>query len=156
VLELADALGRKKGSDPFPGRLAQEYNRRKSRKGAFWEGRYFATATFTDHHFIKCLVHIDMNMVRAAAVDHPAAWKASGYREIQFPSNRYRILDIDSLCALTESASESVFRRNHRIWVEHALTQGGNMRQPKWTEAKAAGQEHFTCQFDTQKERSKR
>jgi putative transposase len=97
-----------------------------------------------------------MNMVRAAAVDHPAAWKASGYREIQFPRSRYRILDIDSLCTLTESASESVFRSNHRTWVEHALTQGGNMRQPKWTEAKAVGPEHFTCQFDTQKERSKR
>ncbi|MFC1796002.1 transposase [Pseudomonadota bacterium] len=138
------------------GRLAQEYNRRKSRKGAFWEDRYFATAIYTDHYFIKCLVYIDMNMVRAAAVDHPAAWKASGYREIQFPRNRYRILDIDSLCALTESASESVFRSNHRTWVEHALTQGGNMRQPKWTEAKAVGPEHFTCQFDTRKERSKR
>jgi putative transposase len=97
-----------------------------------------------------------MNMVRAGAVGHPSAWKASGYREIQFPRNRYRILDIDSLCALTESTSESVFRCNHRTWVEHALTQGGNIRQPKWTEAKAVGPAHFTCQFDTQKERSKR
>ena len=35
------------------GRTAQEYNQRKSRKGAFWEDRYFATAVGTDRHLIQ-------------------------------------------------------------------------------------------------------
>jgi REP element-mobilizing transposase RayT len=53
------------------GRTAQEYNQRKSRKGAFWEGRYFATAVNTDKHLIRCLVYIDLNMVRTGIVaDH--------------------------------------------------------------------------------------
>jgi REP element-mobilizing transposase RayT len=30
------------------GRVAQEYNNRKSRTGAFWQSRYFATAVSTD------------------------------------------------------------------------------------------------------------
>ena len=137
------------------GRLAQEFNRRKTRKGAFWEDRYFATAICSDHHLTKCLVYIDMNMVRAGAVDHPSKWKACGYREIQFPKCRYQILDIDSLCALTESTSESAFRRNHRTWVEHALSQGSTSRQPQWTEAKAVGPKPFTAQFMTQKQLSK-
>jgi putative transposase len=56
------------------GRTAQEYNRRKSRKGAFWEDRYFATAVSTDRHLIRCLLYIDLNMVRAGVVDHPSLW----------------------------------------------------------------------------------
>ena len=37
------------------GRVAQEYNNRKDRRGAFWEDRYFATAIATDQHLVRCL-----------------------------------------------------------------------------------------------------
>ena len=50
------------------GRTAQDYNRRKSRLGAFWEDRYHATAIETDAHLHHCLVYIDLNMVRAGVV----------------------------------------------------------------------------------------
>ncbi|WP_245590108.1 transposase [Desulfonatronum lacustre] len=52
------------------GRTAQEYNQRKSRKGAFWEDRYHATAVDTDKHLLKCMPYIDLNMVRAGVVEH--------------------------------------------------------------------------------------
>ena len=54
------------------GRTAQEYNQRKGRKGAYWEDRYHATAVETDHHLVQCIVYMDMNMVRAGVVRHPA------------------------------------------------------------------------------------
>ncbi len=57
------------------GRVAQEYNNRKRRRGAFWEDRYFATAIATDRHLVRCLTYIDLNMVRAGVVDHPSQWK---------------------------------------------------------------------------------
>ena len=47
------------------GRTGQEYNERKRRHGAFWEDRYHATAIETDEHLNRCLVYIDLNMVRA-------------------------------------------------------------------------------------------
>ena len=47
------------------GRTAQEYNQRKGRQGAFWEDRYHATAIETDAHLHRCLVYIDLNMIRA-------------------------------------------------------------------------------------------
>ena len=47
------------------GRTAQEYNQRKGRRGAFWEDRYHATAIEADVHLHRCLVYIDLNMVRA-------------------------------------------------------------------------------------------
>ena len=63
------------------GRTAQEYNQRKKRKGAFWEDRYHAVAVETDSHLVRCLVYIDLNMVRAGVVKHPADWPFGGYCE---------------------------------------------------------------------------
>ena len=64
------------------GRTAQQYNQRKQRKGAFWEDRYHATAIETDDHLQRCLVYIDLNMVRAGVVTHPEQWKHAGFNEI--------------------------------------------------------------------------
>jgi putative transposase len=53
------------------GRTGQEFNNRKKRKGAFWEDRYHATAIETGEHLLRCLVYVDLNMVRAGVVSHP-------------------------------------------------------------------------------------
>ncbi len=53
------------------GRTAQEYNRHKRRKGDFWEDRYHSTAIENGEHLLRCLVYIDLNMVRAGVVAHP-------------------------------------------------------------------------------------
>jgi len=37
------------------GRMAQEYNLRKKRNGAFWEDRYHSTAIDRDVHLFQCL-----------------------------------------------------------------------------------------------------
>ncbi len=37
------------------GRTAQEYNQRKTRKGAFWEDRYHATAVDTEEYLARCM-----------------------------------------------------------------------------------------------------
>jgi len=63
-------------------RTAQEYNRRKKRRGAFWEDRYHATAIDTETHFHRCMVYIDLNMVRTGVVQHPEEWKHCGYNAI--------------------------------------------------------------------------
>jgi len=124
-------------------RVGQEYNRRKGRRGAFWEDRYFATAVETDRHLVRCLVYIDLNMVRAGRVDHPAQWKVCGFNEIQHPPQRYRIIDLQALCRLTDSASVVSLQRAHLDWVEDALQRGGWRREPVWTEAVAVGSRNF-------------
>jgi putative transposase len=63
------------------GRSGQEYNQRKGRHGAFWEDRYHATAIEADEYPYRCLVYIDLNMVRAGVVTHQSEWAHSGYRE---------------------------------------------------------------------------
>ncbi len=62
------------------GRTAQEFNLRKNRKGAFLEDWYHAVAVETDEQLIRCLVYIDLNMVRAGAVKKSfgmATWRIS-------------------------------------------------------------------------------
>jgi putative transposase len=133
------------------GRIAQEYNQRKSRRGAFWEDRYFATAVSTDHHLIKCLVYIDLNMVRAGVVQHPVQWRDAGYAEIQAPPLRYRVIDVEELCRLTQCASPTCLRNSHRRWVREELERGQLRRQPEWSEEVAVGSDTFKQQFSAGK-----
>ena len=82
------------------GRTAQEFNKRKSRRGAFWEDRYHATAVESDEHLVHCLAYIDLNMIRAGVVVRPEDWAHGGFREIQNPPSRFRIIDTAMLMNL--------------------------------------------------------
>ena len=125
------------------GRTAQQYNNRKSRKGAYWEDRYHATAVQTDDHLARCLVYIDLNMVRAGVVDHPAAWAHGGYNEIQTPPQRYRLIDVDQLTQVLGFGDAYRMRETHRQWVQATLESGKTEREPWWSESMAVGQPEF-------------
>ncbi|MFN0316028.1 MAG: transposase [Burkholderiales bacterium] len=99
------------------GRTAQQYNTRKRRQGAFWQDRYHATAIESGEHLHRCLVYVDLNMVRAGAVSHPDQWEHGGYREIQSPRNRYRIIDLNELSRLCGCPRVTAFQEEHRNWV---------------------------------------
>lgn len=87
------------------GRVAQEYNQRKSRQGAFWEDRYHATAVAADTYLARCLTYVDLNMVRAGVVKDPADWHESGYAELLQTRKRYHLLDYDVLAGLLGMAN---------------------------------------------------
>jgi putative transposase len=125
------------------GRTAQEYNHRKGRQGAFWEDRYHATAIETDEHLHRCLVYIDLNMVRAGEVTHPVDWEYSGYREIQAPPQRYAIIDLVELSRLCGFADIAHFQEMHRQWAEHALAHNTSSRDDRWSQAIAVGGKAF-------------
>ncbi|GAB6057151.1 transposase [Desulfonatronum parangueonense] len=63
-------------------RVGATFNKRRGRKGAFWEKRYHATGVKTDEYLARCSLYIDLNMNRAGVVDHPRTWKHCGYHEI--------------------------------------------------------------------------
>ncbi len=121
------------------GRTAQEYNQRKGRQGAFWEDRYHATAIEIDEHLHRCLVYIDLNMLRAGVVNHPAEWAYSGYGEIQEPPERYAVIDLRGLMAFCGFAEMVDFQQAHRQWVEEALTGEMAVRDDRWSRAIAVG-----------------
>jgi putative transposase len=115
------------------GQVARIYNRRKRRRGAFWEDRYHAVPIKTQKHLIECLVYVDLNMVRAGVVSHPAEWLHAGYHEIQNLRKRYVIIDHERLLKLVGRDSLPDLQRNHRNWVADKLASGALDRDERWT-----------------------
>lgn len=128
------------------GRTAREYNIRKRRKGAFWEDRYHATAVQDDDHLIRCLVYIDLNMVRAGVVKHPSEWPFCGYNEIQAPSQRYNLIDRKHLMMLFNIVDSERFSKIYKGWVEYVLSGDQNKRKTQWTQSIAVGNKYFVEQ----------
>jgi putative transposase len=126
------------------GRVGQDYNARKGRKGAFWEDRYHATAIDQGGHFKRCLMYIDLNMVRARVVGHPQDWPDCGYHEILRPPKRYRIIDREGLLELLEISEIDRFPEIYSQWIEEELESKNYLeREPGWTESLALGNEGF-------------
>ncbi len=125
------------------GRTGQEFNQRKSRKGAFWEDRYHATAVESGNHLLRCLVYIDLNMVRAGVVDHPSEWPFCGYNEIQEPKRKNVLINYKRLTELLGFDSYDEVKTYHRRWVEDYLGNGENIRDDKWARSIAVGNKSF-------------
>jgi putative transposase len=127
------------------GRVAQEYNERKSRSGAFWEDRYHATAVETGGHLVACLTYIDLNMVRAGVVGHPSEWPYGAFYELVKPRSRFRnqLVDWTALMDILGMKSIEHLREAREAWVREALKGNLLAREPKWTEALAVGSKPF-------------
>ena len=121
------------------GRTAQEFNQRKKRTGAFWEDRYHATAVERSEHLIRCLVYIDLNMVRAGVVSHPSEWEIGGYNEVQSPPRRYGVIDLPNLRDLCGIPDSVTFSLQHHEWVQEAIENGVRHRDSCWTDSVAVG-----------------
>lgn len=138
------------------GRTAQEYNQRKKRNGAYWEDRYHATAIESGSHFIKCLVYIDLNMVRTGIVTHPQYWPFHGYNEILNPPTRYSIIKTNTLMKLCGIRDPFLFKENYTQWVESELKQNNKQRQERWSESLAVGSKKFVEKYIQHFERHNR
>ncbi len=126
------------------GRTGQEYNTRKHRKGAFWEDRYHATAIESGTHLQRCLVYVDLNMVRAGVVKHPGAWNHGGYHEIQGNRRRNTVIDLNALVDALDLSSVEHLRVAHRDWVTTALREEDLPREEIWSQSVAVGSIEFT------------
>ncbi len=125
------------------GRTAQEYNDRKGRSGAFWGDRYNATAMETDSHLYRCMIYIDLNMVRAGVVSHPREWPHCGYNEIMSDRQRYKLIDIDILKSFLNLNSKKELRTCYEDWIAEAIETNNLKRESMWTESLAVGSKIF-------------
>jgi putative transposase len=126
------------------GSMAQQYNLRKGRRGAYWEGRYHATMIDSGPYLWDCLRYVDLNMVRAGEVRDPADWEWCGYRELMGIRQRYCILDTDRLLEKIGAGDLDDFRANYRAHVERRIVGGADgQREGRWTESIAVGRAEF-------------
>jgi len=125
------------------GRTGQEYNHRKKRNGAFWQDRYHATAVETGEYLKRCMVYIDLNMVRTGMINHPSQWKWSGYNEIQKPRRKNILIDYEAVSELSGFESFEIFQSAHKKWINDSLANDGGKRKSHWTDSVAIGNHAF-------------
>lgn len=61
-------------------RYVQYVNRRYSRTGSLWEGRFKSSLVDHDSYMLVCQRYIELNPVRARMVSHPSHYQWSSYR----------------------------------------------------------------------------
>lgn len=138
------------------GEFASHYNRLKHRRGAFWSERYHATLIEDGSHLWKCMHYIDLNMVRAGVVDHPAQWQWCGYHEIAGLRQRYRILDLQELLRLGGTEDRSAFSALYDMGLDQSIKNASGRREPHWTESMAVGSEAFVRRIAALSKRRKK
>ena len=93
------------------------------------------------------MLYIDLNMVRAGVVSHQAQWEISGYREIQRPPARYRIIDTNEVQRLLELDGLQRLQQTLAGWVDAALRDTAPTRVPAWSQSVAVGSTKFLETF---------
>jgi putative transposase len=132
------------------GDFARYYNRKRSRRGAYWEDRFHATMIGAGSYFLNCAVYIHLNMVRAGVVDHPGEWRWCGHDELVGDRTRYRLIDREAFARLLGPALKSEFDEAYRREVEEAIAIRRLQREPWWTESIAVGNEEFVGRIKEQ------
>lgn len=125
------------------GEFAAHYNRQKHRRGAFWSGRYHATLIEDGGHCWNCMHYIDLNMVRAGAVDHPAQWFWCGFQEIAGRRQSFRILDLKELRDFAGISDLDTLSCWYGANLDRVMKTSSRRREPHWTESIAVGSREF-------------
>ena len=121
------------------GRIGQWHNGQRGQSGAFWADRYHVTQVQSGRHLSRCLLYIDLNMVRAGAVKHPSEWEHSAWSEFNGGRQRYRIVNMDRLLRCLEIEDERAFRQRHEQAIGEQLRRGELKRETFWSTAVAVG-----------------
>lgn len=123
------------------GSVARKYNIVKSREGAFWSSRFYATRIQPGNHLGRCLFYIDLNMVRAGVVEHPLEWRHAGIQELLGERHRYCAINKNKLLrALGFKVSQFAQFQDWYISVlKEKLACISHERQAYWSEAIAVG-----------------
>jgi REP-associated tyrosine transposase len=132
------------------GQFASDYNRRKHRSGAFWEGRYQATMVDSGEYLWNCLKYVELNMVRCGVVAHPGQWEWSGYGELMGWRKRNRLLDLEKLLGLLRCSQVGEFRAQFDAALNQALVNRELERQAQWSEAIAVGRVAYVQAIEEQ------
>ena len=94
-------------------------------------------------HLWRCLTYIDLNMVRAGAVQHPREWKWTGFHELMGERLRYRLIDLDEVQRAVGARNLQDFRSHYDAAIEERLAKHPLEREPQWTESIAVGSRSF-------------
>jgi len=125
------------------GRMAQDHNRRKGKRGAFWDGPFRPTLVQDGSHFGRCLFYLDLNMIRAGVVNHPGEWKWCGHHELIGSRQRYCLLDREKLLKKLCCDTWGQFLKWYQAGLAEKLRIRDLRREAYWSESNCVGDEEF-------------
>lgn len=99
----------------------QYFNRRYSRTGTLWEGRFRATLVDTDRYLLACYRYIEENPVRAGMAESPADYRWSSHHHNAAGAPDELISRHDVYLAL--GSTDVARRRSYSGLFETALTE---------------------------------
>ena len=121
------------------GRMGQWYNSQNKCSGAFWSDRFHSTRIQSGRHLGACLFYIDLNMVQAGVVEHPAEWKYGSFNEFVEKTQRCCIVNkaelIKSLCM----DNFNDFKKWYLLTLDDKLKNAALPKQDFWSKAVAVG-----------------
>jgi putative transposase len=129
------------------GSTSKGYNIRKKRTGSFWEDRYHATAVQSEEYLIRCMIYLDMNMVRAGVVSHPSQWRECGFQEILKPKERYGIINHEKLLKSLSLSSMDDLKLKYSRWLDDTIMNDSLKRDERWAKSIAFGDQNFIENF---------
>ena len=92
---------------------------------------------------MNCLVYVNLNMVRAGEVSHPAEWKWCGHDELVGTRVRNRILNLEGLLQSLDLPDVKDLRDWYSDALQRRLTARKLIREWQWTESLAVGSQEF-------------
>ena len=110
----------------FMKQVAQRYgqyiNKKYTRTGTLWEGRFKSSPVSTDRYLLACSRYIEMNPVRAGIVGTPGEYHFSSYGaktgSLEFPW-----LDRDPVY-LSLGATEAERQKEYKKWFNESIPEG--------------------------------
>ncbi len=96
VIETPDG-NLSKGMRQLNGVYTQAFNKRHSRVGHVFRGRFKAILVQKDSHFLEVCRYVVLNPVRAKTISHPRQWKWSSYRATAGMVQAHGCLTVDEI-----------------------------------------------------------
>jgi putative transposase len=102
-------------------RYVQYFNRRHTRTGTLWEGRFRSSSVQDERYFLVCQRYIELNPVRAHMVDAPADYPWSSHRANAYGHANALITPLATYTSLGRAAA--VRHAAYRHLFEEALSE---------------------------------
>lgn len=127
------------------GRMATDYNKRRERSGAFWQGRFHNTMIENGTHLLRCMAYIELNMVRNGTVTHPREWRWCSYHEWMGERQRFRIIEPERIIPALGfgNVEAEQFRKYLDSEITRKIEEGELSRESIWTKSVAVGSQEY-------------
>ena len=147
LISVKNPVAMSEGLRFLHGQVAKTCNVMKKREGSFWSNRFYSTLIQDGEYLGSCLFYIDLNMMRAGAIDHPSEWKHTAYHEFIGNKRYKKIVNFSRLLDNLMIDDLDSFKDWYLKTMELKLACINTQRELFWSRAIAVGDEDWLNQL---------